>query len=237
MQDAVERVIEMMHQKLGERITIDEMARTALFSKFYFTRMFQRYTGVSPSRFLSAIRIQEAKRLLLATSLSVADISNQVGYTSVGTFSSTFKRCVGLAPTAYRQLEGFALGLPADSGWRNQPVKSATIRGIIHPPVEEGGHGLIFAGLFPSWIPQGSPIRCTILRKPGPLVFEDVPQGTWYLLAQAHPYIGRYGPITIHPNTIVSPANLRLRPATITDPPVLLALPDERLVALEAIAG
>lgn len=104
VEQAVRHVIESWRDKLSESITIDAMARTAMFSKFHFSRQFQRTTGVSPGRFLSAVRLEEAKRLLASTSMSVTEISHQVGYTSVGTFSSRFRSCVGLSPTLYRQL-------------------------------------------------------------------------------------------------------------------------------------
>src|SRR5882757_316060 len=76
IESAVNRVIESMHRNLGEQLTVDDMARTAMFSKFHFSRVFQRATGVSPGRFLSAIRLQEAKRLLVSTELSVTEISH-----------------------------------------------------------------------------------------------------------------------------------------------------------------
>src|ERR1700754_344703 len=106
IENAVERVIRAMHDNLGDVITIDDMARTAMFSKFHFTRLFQRATGIPPGRFLSAVRMEEAKKLLLTTSLSVTEITYRVGYNSVGTFSSRFKSSVGLSPTAYRELGG-----------------------------------------------------------------------------------------------------------------------------------
>ena len=74
----------MMRDNIGEELTVDDMARAAMFSKFHFTRVFQRVTGVSPGRFLSAMRLQRAKDLLLTTSMNVADISVHVGYNSVG---------------------------------------------------------------------------------------------------------------------------------------------------------
>src|ERR1044072_6144551 len=100
---AVERVIRTMQDDLGEPITIDDMARTAMFSKFHFSRMFQRVTGISPGRFLSALRLQEAKRLLLTTSMTVADISHLVGYNSIGTFTPRFPGSVGGSPAQDRQ--------------------------------------------------------------------------------------------------------------------------------------
>jgi AraC family transcriptional regulator len=57
---AVERAVETMRDNLGERLTIDDLARSAMFSKFHFSRVFQRVTGVSPGRFLSAMRLDVA---------------------------------------------------------------------------------------------------------------------------------------------------------------------------------
>lgn len=111
---AVERAIETMQNNLGERVTIDDMARSAMFSKFHFSRMFQRATGLSPGRFLTALRFEEAKRLLVSTSFTVSDISHQVGYNSVGTFSTRFRSSVGVSPTAYRQLVGASSAVTAD---------------------------------------------------------------------------------------------------------------------------
>ncbi|GAA4447577.1 hypothetical protein GCM10023170_029280 [Phytohabitans houttuyneae] len=96
-------MVEAMHDNLGDSFTADDMARTAVFSKYHFIRLFRQTTGVTPGRFLAALRIQEAQRLLLATDLSVAEISQRVGYASVGTFSSRFKLRVGLSPSAYRE--------------------------------------------------------------------------------------------------------------------------------------
>lgn len=123
IEKAVNRVIESMHANLGEQLTIDDMARTAMFSKFHFSRVFQRATGVTPGRFLSAIRIEEAKRLLVSTTWSVTEISHKVGYASVGTFSSRFRSSVGVAPTTYRRLGGFTArmgGCEQHSGFGRQ---------------------------------------------------------------------------------------------------------------------
>ncbi|WP_219910804.1 helix-turn-helix transcriptional regulator [Saccharothrix carnea] len=241
-----------MHENIGEQFTIDDMARTANYSKFHFSRAFQRVTGVSPGRFLAAIRLQEAKRLLVSTSLTVTDISHRVGYTSVGTFSSRFRSSVGISPTTYRQLGGFAVHIPMARRAGNP--RSATVQGEISAPLG-GAHGLIFIGLFPDGIPQGSPIRCSVLSRPGPFVLTSVPPGTWHLLAHSvalgresmlgnGPFadglalsVASSGPITIRPGVPVRHADLTLRPIRALDPPVLLALLDVRTVALGAGAA
>lgn len=143
---AVTRVIESMHENHGEQLTIDDMARTAMFSKFHFSRVFQRVTGLSPGRFLSAVRVREAKRLLASTSLSITHISHQVGYSSVGTFSSRFTQSVGLSPSRYRQVMSITA---QDLTNRGNPVPAwptVTLHGTVTSPLPDRP---IFAGIFP----------------------------------------------------------------------------------------
>ena len=60
VEKAVERAIATIRTSFADDVTIDDLARAAMFSKFHFTRVFRRTTGVSPGRFLSAVRLQEA---------------------------------------------------------------------------------------------------------------------------------------------------------------------------------
>lgn len=100
---AVTRAICFMQDNLAEPITADEIARTALFSKYHFTRVFQRVTGDSPGRYLTELRFERARELLLSTDLKVIDISYEVGFASVGTFSTRFRERTGVSPSAFRQ--------------------------------------------------------------------------------------------------------------------------------------
>ncbi len=179
---AAERAITTMCDRLGEPVTVDDMARAAMFSKFHFTRMFQRTTGVSPARFLSALRLQRAKELLTSTSLTVVDISVLVGYNSVGTFSSRFSRSVGLSPSDFRRQGGHTDRIQLCDP-RGGLADGAAVRGVIRP--HDDRHGVVFAGLFPECVPEGRPVRCAVLAEPGPFRFENVPPGRWYLLAQS----------------------------------------------------
>jgi AraC-like DNA-binding protein len=240
IENAVGRAIDVMYQNMAEQVTLDDMARAAMFSKFHFSRIFQRATGISPGRFLAAMRLQEAKRLLLCTSLSVTDISQRVGYRSVGTFSSRFRSGVGISPSTYRRLGGVSVQVcEPDSRRHPHSDRPVTVHGWIGVPPVPTGLGKIFVGLFPDRLPQGRPVRCTVLGEPGPYEFTDVPLGTWYLLsysvAAGRPpvvptrrdhrdglYVGCHGPITIRSGTQVRPADLKLRPMSRLDPPVLL---------------
>ena len=237
---AVARSIETMREHLDEKLTVDDLARSAMFSRFHFSRIFQRTTGVSPRRFLSAMRLEEAKRLLLSTSIMVVDIGHQVGYDSVGTFSSRFRSSVGVSPIAYRQLRGVLPEIPVEKR-QDDESPATTVRGRVHGPESET-LGTVFVGLFPGRIPEGPPVSYAILPAPGPFVLSGVPAGTWYLAAHAVPsdvtdpvrHIGCSGPITTRSDMTARIADVRLRRATIFDPPILLALPDLRPAAVPA---
>ena len=258
VEKAVENVIESIHENYGEELCIDDLARTAMYSKFHFTRIFQRVTGLTPGRFLSAVRLQKAKQLLTSTSLTVTDISHMVGYNSVGTFSSRFAYSVGVPPRTYRRLGGCRpwvsfKGRRSNSGRRAVMRSRSTVRGNVSF-TDATCSGPIFVGLFAGKIPEGEPVRCTILSRRGPYVLEDVPPGTWYAMAccpqspqdwqdlgrrmapvdaytqaprQEGMSVGFHGPITVHPG-MVRLADIEIHPMCTIDPPVLVALPDMR---------
>lgn len=244
---AVDRAISTMRENLGEPLTVDDMARAAMFSKFHFTRIFQRATGVSPGRFLSALRLQRAKQLLVSTSLNVADISLRVGYNSVGTFSSRFTRSIGMSPTTYRRRAGYAPHIATDPG----PAVYSEARVYGRIPNQPGRlTGPVFVGLFTDRIPEGRPVRCAVLTDGGYFQFGAVPSGTWYLLAQAvagdadgrpdeanRPIaVASHGPLTVCRDSDIR-MDLEFQPIQNIDPPVLLALMDSRKLALARVAA
>ncbi len=253
---AVARVVELMRENLSEQLTVDDLARAAMFSKFHFSRIFRRATGVSPGRFLSAMRLQEAKRLLVTTSLSVTDISHRVGYASVGTFSTRFRSSVGISPSTYRRLGGFTTRMCVDTRRRHLTGRHpASVRGRILPPGQDRTTGSIFLGLFPDVLPEGQPVRCAVLHEAGPFMLGDIPLGTWHLLCfsvanddasslvprqrRREPeddsvFVGSYGPITVRPETGERLAEIKLRPMSPLDPPVLPALLDARTLRAQA---
>jgi AraC family transcriptional regulator len=251
---AVLRAIEAMQDRLGEQLTVEDLARAAMFSKFHFTRIFQRVTGVSPGRFLAALRLQRAKELLVTTPMKVADISVTVGYSSVGTFSSRFSRSVGMSPTCYRRRSGFAAEIRAGTEGRAAGSSNARLSCSVRLD-EPDDDALIFVGLFAERIPEGRPVRCAVLRRPGRVLFDSPPLGTWHLLAQsvsAGPespeagadsdradrpvLIATAGPITVRSDAIIS-AELVLRPSNTLDPPVLLAMLDARKYAMSLLTA
>ena len=87
---------------LAEDINLERMAAAAAMSRFHFIRIFQRMYGLTPRQYLRDLRISKAKALL-HTHRSITAVCYDVGYESLPTFSSAFKRGTGLSPKAYQQ--------------------------------------------------------------------------------------------------------------------------------------
>jgi len=232
----LERAITAMRAYYPEPLRLEDLAREATMSKFHFLRTFRDATGMTPVSYLSAVRIQEAKKLLARTTMNVADISVAVGYCSVGTFTRRFTGCVGLSPTTYRRA---AHGEPVDLTPAPHPKVTST--GTVCGTVSTGANtaSQVLIGMFDSPLVQGKPVSCRMVDADGPWQVADAPAGTWHLLAVAvaqaendaaagaHRHsllIGSSGSVRVTPGRQVR-IDLRLRPVTWDDPPLLTVLP------------
>lgn len=242
----VEQVIGAMHAQLSEPLSLEEMAEIACMSPFHFNRVFRSITGIPPGEFLAALRLNEAKRLLLTTSLSVTDVCFDLGYTSLGTFTERFKHLIGLPPLQLRRLA-------QDEAFPSLQLIAARLRekqrlALVHPFGVSGiittpgpFTGLIFSGLFPKPIPQNRPVACLTITAPGPYQIPLVPDGVYYLLSAALPrspdpltyLLPQTGllvgvsnqPVFVRGGRASAQVNLALRPRTATDPPILGIFP------------
>ena len=86
-----------------EKIDLDLIASEARFSKFHFIRLFKNAYRLTPHSYLTQIRIEKARKLLEETDNSIAEVGFMVGFESLGSFSTLFKRKTGLSPAAYRK--------------------------------------------------------------------------------------------------------------------------------------
>jgi AraC-like DNA-binding protein len=86
----------------AEPLDLSTLAREAGVSKYHFLRSFAATYGRTPGTYLTERRIERAQDLLRATNLTVTEVCLLVGYTSLGSFSSTFRRLVGTSPSAYQ---------------------------------------------------------------------------------------------------------------------------------------
>ncbi len=178
---AVERVITSARDRLCEPISLHDMSRVAYLSAFHFNRVFHQITGLPPNKFISAMRLNEAKRLLLNTELSITDICFEVGYNSLSTFTRVFTQRVGLGPREFRYLAERTTPASVESLCTH--YAELTGRAILHPSVEgfvdfpKPGGGAIFVGLFHTHIPQSRPVGGALLTSPGVFRIGPVPDG------------------------------------------------------------
>jgi len=85
-----------------EEIRIDTLAAIALLSRFHFIRSFKAAVGQTPYQYVLRLRMDEAKRLLRRTGLSVTDIAYSLGFASISQFYRSFAKSVGTSPEKYR---------------------------------------------------------------------------------------------------------------------------------------
>jgi AraC-like DNA-binding protein len=97
------RAKDLADARYAEPLGVDEMAAAAGLSRAYFSREFRRAFGESPHGYLLTRRLERAAALLRNTDRSVAEVCLDVGLTSVGSFTTSFKRTFGKTPTAYRR--------------------------------------------------------------------------------------------------------------------------------------
>lgn len=241
------------HKSLAERtialmrgsenpLSLDNLAESAGLSPFYFTRIFRSITGIPPGEFQAAIRFERAKELLLTTTASVTEICFEVGYDSLGTFSSRFKRLVGVGPSQFRDMPERISGLNLREETSRGPytsVKSiARVDGMVTAPISVKSH--VYIGLFHDAIAASRPIVGQLLPEPGHFVLSHVPPGRYFLMAAALPdagspldhllprtnmLVGISEPVIVERGDDQMQRHLHLRPPHPTDPPLLVALP------------
>jgi AraC-like DNA-binding protein len=241
---AVERVITDARERLCEPISLHDMSRVAYLSPFHFNRVFHEITGLPPAKFISAMRLSEAKRLLLNTHLSITDVCYEVGYNSLGTFTRRFTQRVGLGPREFRYLAERITPASVESlcahyaELTGRATSRASVEGFVDSPKPAAGP--IFVGLFPAQIPQSRPAGGALLTSPGAFRIGPVPDGIYHLLAAALPpladTLGYLLPDTanlsvgaasviVRQGRASAPSVISLRPMVLTDPPLLVSLP------------
>ncbi|MFQ5571301.1 MAG: helix-turn-helix transcriptional regulator [Rhodothermales bacterium] len=243
---AVEQVIRVMHERLDAMLSLEDMADIAHCSPFHFNRIFRQVAGIPPSQFLYALRLQKAKQLLLTTDLNVTDVCFEVGYNSLGSFTTRFTELVGVTPTQLRRLAdeetlySISKALHQRALLHPAPTTPPSLTGRITTPDEL--EGPIFIGLFSKPIPQSQPAGGTLILTPGFFQIPYVPPGRYFVMATGlawpdHPAgfllpdesLLRVGmkrhPVLLRDGLYTDPVSVTLRPLSLTDPPILIALP------------
>jgi len=85
-----------------EDISLGEVAKSVHTSLYYFCKIFKKHTGLHFTEYVSRIRLEKAKNLLLNPNLRISEIAYEVGFQSLTHFNRVFKKIVGQSPTEYR---------------------------------------------------------------------------------------------------------------------------------------
>jgi AraC-like DNA-binding protein len=125
------RARDLLDREYARPLDVPTMARAALMSPSLFSRRFREAYGDTPYGYLQARRVERAMALLRRGDMSVTDVCMAVGFTSLGSFSSTFTRLVGEPPSVYRARDHSRLTrVPpcmthawARPGWVAQPCR------------------------------------------------------------------------------------------------------------------
>jgi AraC-like DNA-binding protein/ligand-binding sensor protein len=98
----ITRAKEFIKEHQTEDISLGQVARAVNTSTFYFCKMFKKATGINFTDYVSRVRIENAKNLLLNPNLRISEIAYEVGFQSLTHFNRVFKKIIGQSPTEYR---------------------------------------------------------------------------------------------------------------------------------------
>lgn len=104
--DVLYDAINYMKQHLGERVTLEDTARQVGFSANYFSKIFKDEMGCTFNYYLSKLRVDRSKSLLLVSKLSIREICDAVGYEEQSYFIKVFTRFTGVTPGKFRKRGG-----------------------------------------------------------------------------------------------------------------------------------
>lgn len=104
--EVVENVMLYLRENYDRQIDFAAVAEAQAVSAPYLSKLFHDRVGTSPSRYLTDLRMQKAKKLLLDSQLSIKEIAERVGYPDPFHFSKSFKNAVGMSPAQFREQRG-----------------------------------------------------------------------------------------------------------------------------------
>lgn len=241
----IDEVIVYIHQHIYEPLSLSQLADHVAYSPYHFTRIFKERVGLSPHYYVSSLRLQKAKDLLVQTNLTVRDIGLEIGQQSLGTFTTRFTERVGVTPSNFRNSTLHANNhlqslqklkrWPTPHPTSNQPV---TIEGTVQAEIPFDG--VILIGLFAKPIPEGLPLYGTLLSSLGYFHFTGVKPGTYYLMATSVSWGMQATDILLPQTTLrtrskepiivgfrssIPYQQVTLHPPRLDDPPILISLP------------
>lgn len=100
--EVFEKALNYIRDNFNRPITLEEVSDHVHISPYYFSHGFKNFTGMNFIDYVTKLRIDEAKKLLLTTDMNVGDIGKQVGYYDPNYFGRVFKNLVGMPPSKFK---------------------------------------------------------------------------------------------------------------------------------------
>ncbi len=101
--DTIQAACQLINTNYGRKIKLKDMARAAHLSPAYFCRLFKQCTGMSPTAYLTRVRLQAAMEMLRHSNLAIGKIAKQTGFSTPNYLSNVFRAQMGMSPLAYRK--------------------------------------------------------------------------------------------------------------------------------------
>jgi AraC-like DNA-binding protein len=131
------RAKDLIDREYAEQLDVPALSQAAHASTAHFSRSFKRAFGETPHQYLLRRRIERAKELLRGTDMSVTEVSLEVGFKSLASFSTAFRELVGAPPSEYARQWGVGAPPPIPACFTlmyTRPVASSSFR-------QAGEHG------------------------------------------------------------------------------------------------
>lgn len=103
----IQGICQYIEDNYSEKITLNSIAEQAGFSKYYISRLFKQYMGVTIIDYLIKIRLDKAKKLLVSGEYNIKQISYMVGYSDPNYFTWSFKKYLGISPIKYKYFQEY----------------------------------------------------------------------------------------------------------------------------------
>ncbi len=97
----IDKAMQAVSANIRGRYSVPELASAVNLSQTHLTNLFQRYLGMSPAKYITRIRLEECKALLSSGEMSVGEIAELMGYSSIPHFCKQFRQWTGLSPAGF----------------------------------------------------------------------------------------------------------------------------------------
>ncbi|GAA1490456.1 helix-turn-helix transcriptional regulator [Brachybacterium sacelli] len=233
-EDALTSALDLARRSPAE-LSVTDLADHAGYSPFHFSRLFARQVGIGPGQYLTALRIDMAKRLLLTDADAVIDVATAVGFDSLSSFTRRFRATVGVPPGRLRHLADHLSDKPPLPFSLLSPGPGAvSARLELSEGFSPRGDPSIWVGWYPHPAPIGLPLSGVLVSGTESVRLPLCP-GAPFLLGFAVPLhadpLDQLAPtapvVAVHPVPITRSGQVTLRFAAPTTPrpPLLTALP------------